>query len=307
LPEAIYRSSTGLEEREAVTSTLDAERRTLAAGGRITVDIDKTKCVGCGNCHAVCTMGAITLDVDGKSIVNQDECVECSTCYRVLRDEGYGPSFVSAIRKVLSTFRLQFLAEVDVCPTGALTPPELSWPRNIRAAFSDPTVAHASTGGGGRGTEEMKTNDVSGRLGEGEVGVVVELGRPGTGARFRDLEKISMAMARLGARFEPDNPVTHLMADTTTGQIVPEVLDEKVLSAIIEIKTQLDRIPDYLQALEAIQSEVDTVFAVGVAARCLPDGSIPYQPWVTRAGCALSPNGKNNLGLGRPPFEEVNR
>jgi len=53
------------------------------------VEIDKTKCVGCGNCHTICPMGAISLDVDGKSIVNQDECVECSTCYRVLRSEGY--------------------------------------------------------------------------------------------------------------------------------------------------------------------------------------------------------------------------
>lgn len=30
-------------------------------------------------------MGVITLDRDGKSLVNQDECIECSTCDRVLR------------------------------------------------------------------------------------------------------------------------------------------------------------------------------------------------------------------------------
>jgi Fe-S-cluster-containing hydrogenase component 2 len=49
------------------------------------MEIDKEKCVGCGNCHAVCTMGAISLDEDGKSVVNQDQCVECSVCYRFLR------------------------------------------------------------------------------------------------------------------------------------------------------------------------------------------------------------------------------
>jgi ferredoxin len=151
------------------------------------MDIDKTKCVGCGNCHAVCSMGAISMDVDGKSIVDQDECVECSTCYRVLRDEGYGATFVGAIRKVLSFLYLQYMAEVDVCPTGALTPPDLEFPRNLRAAFSDPTVVHAGTGVGGRGTEEIKTNDVTGRLGGGEAGVVIELGRPGSGAYFRDV------------------------------------------------------------------------------------------------------------------------
>ena len=51
------------------------------------MEIDKEKCVGCGNCHAVCTMGVIYLDEDGKSAVNQDECVECNTCYRTLRNE----------------------------------------------------------------------------------------------------------------------------------------------------------------------------------------------------------------------------
>ncbi|TEU10635.1 4Fe-4S ferredoxin [Candidatus Bathyarchaeota archaeon] len=267
------------------------------------MDIDKTRCVGCGNCHTICTMGAISLDEDGKSVVDQDECVECSTCYRVLRDEGYGSSLVGAIRKFLSFFRLQYVAEVDVCPTGALTPPELDWPRSLRAAFSDPTVVHAGTGVGGRGTEEIKTNDVTGRLGEGEAGIVVELGRPGTGAHFRDVEKVAMALAPLQPEFEPLNPVTQLMEDPKTGKMKEEVLDEKVLSAIIEVKTELEKIPDYLHTLQAIQGETDAVFVVGVASRCLPDGSVPHEKWVTEAGYTLSPNGKTNLGLGRPLFQ----
>ena len=110
------------------------------------MEIDKKKCVGCGNCHAVCTMGAIYLDEDGKSVVNQEECVECSTCYRVLRNEGRMPWFVRAVRKVLGALRLGYLADVDVCPTGALTPPELTWPRNVRAVFSDPLKVHPGTG-----------------------------------------------------------------------------------------------------------------------------------------------------------------
>ena len=267
------------------------------------MEIDKTKCVGCDNCHPICPMGAISLDVDGKSIVDQDECVECSTCHRVLRDEGYGPSLVGAIRKFLSFFRLQYMAEVDVCPTGALTPPELNWPRSLRAAFSDPTVVHAGTGVGGRGTEEIKTNDVTGRLGEGEAGIVVELGRPGIGAHLRDVEKVAMALAPLKPVFEPFNPVTQLMDDPKTGKMREDVLDEKVLSAIIEVKTKLEKIPDYLRTLQAVQGETDAVFSVGVASRCLPDGSVPHEKWVTEAGYTLSPNGKTNLGLGRPLFQ----
>lgn len=268
------------------------------------MDIDKTKCVGCGNCHIVCTMGAIYLDEDGKSIVNQDECVECSSCYRTLRDEGYQPWFVRAVRKVLAFLRLGYLAQPDVCPTGALTPPELEWPRNLRAAFSDPVVFHPGTGVSGRGTEEIKTNDVTGRLGEGDAGIVVELGRPGTGARFRDVEKVAMAMAHLQPIFEANNPVTQLMEDTTTGKMKEEILDEKVLSAIIEMKTTLGRIPDFLHALEEVQGEIDTVFSVGVGSRCRSDGSVAHEEWVEKAGYNLSPNGKTNLGLGRPLYEE---
>jgi len=268
------------------------------------MEIDKTRCVGCGNCHVICPMGAISLDLDGRSVVDQDTCVECSTCYRVLRNEGRNPGLVRLLRQVLTALNLGYLAEVDVCPTGALTPPTLEWPRSLRAAFSDPTVVHAGTGVSGRGTEEIKTNDVTGRLQAGEVGIVIELGRPGIGAHFSDVQAVAMAIAPLGPTFEPRNPVTELMTDTRTGEIREDVLDEKVLSAIIEIKTDLERLPEFLSALGQVQGKVDTVFSVGVASRCKEDGSIPHERWVQEAGCRLSPNGKINLGLGRPLFQE---
>ncbi len=268
------------------------------------MEIDKKKCVGCGNCHAVCTMGVIYLDEDGKSVVNQEECVECNTCHRVCRSEGYSPWFVQAIRRVLSLLRLKYLAEVDVCPTGALTPPDLEWPRSIRAVFSDPTTTHPGTGVMGRGTDEIKTNDVTGRLHQGDVGLVVEMGRPGTGAYFRDIEKVAMALAKLKPHFEKENPVTQLMVDTETGKMKEEILNEKVLSAIIEIKTRLNRIPEFLLALEDTQKQIDTVISVGVASRCLADGSVPHEEWVRKAGYRLSANGKTNIGLGRPLFRE---
>ena len=268
------------------------------------MEIDKKKCVGCGNCHAVCTMGVIYLDEDGKSIVNEDECVECFTCYRVLRNEGYPTWFVRTIRKILFFLRLGYLAEVDVCPTGAITPPQLEWPRSIRAVFSDPTTIHPGTGVPGRGTDEIKSNDVTGRLRKGEVGFVIEMGRPGTGAYFRDIEKVAMALAKLRPHFEKENPVTQLMVNPETGKIRNDVLNEKVLSAIIEVKTALDRIPEFLQALEKVTKEVDTVISVGVASKCLPDGSIPHEEWIRKAGYKFSVNGKTNIGLGRPLFGE---
>jgi hypothetical protein len=53
-----------------------------------------------------------------------------------------------------------------------------------------------------------------------------------------------------------------------------------------------------------VQKEIDTVISVGVSSRCLPDGTIPHAEWVRKAGFVLSPNGKTNLGLGRPRFQE---
>jgi hypothetical protein len=156
----------------------------------------------------------------------------------------------------------------------------------------------------GRGTDEIKTNDVTGRLRQGDAGLVIEMGRPGTGAWFRDIEKVAMALAKLMPHFEKENPVTQLMVDTETGKMKEEILNEKVLSAIIEIKTNLEKIPEFLQTLEKVQKEIDTVISVGVASRCLSDGSIPHEEWVRKAGYRLSANGKTNVGLGRPLFKE---
>ena len=75
-------------------------------------------------------------------------------------------------------------------PDGRFEPDELAWPRVVRRAFSDPRVPHESTGVEGRGTEEVKTNDVSGRVKVGEVGFTIEFGRPGVGVWFRDIQKM---------------------------------------------------------------------------------------------------------------------
>jgi ferredoxin len=261
--------------------------------------INPGKCVACGNCVPVCPMGAIYLE-DGLAQVNQDECVECSTCYRFLPSEGLPPALVRFARRAIQLLRLRFDQPLDRCPTGALEPPELEWPRSLRRAFSDPLVVHDDTGLAGRGTEEIKTNDITGRIGEGEAGVVIDLGRPGIGVRFGDIQKVTVALAALGTEFEAENPVTLLMEDRATGRLKPEILEEKLLSAIIEFKTTLDRLPQYLRAIDEVEGELDTVICIGVASHCGPDGAIPHRAVCEEAGWVLSSNGKTNLGLGRP-------
>ena len=182
--------------------------------------------------------------------------------------------------------------------------PELEWPRSLRAEFSNPFATHRSVNEEGRGTEEMKTNDVTGRFSRGFSGVMVELGRPGMGARLRDLDTVSRALGSIGVQFEPSNPVTALMKDRKTGEIAEEVLGEKVLSAIVEFRIENERLLDALAALREVSQQIDTVFSLSVAARVGEDGSIPTVAIAKRAGFTPRPNTKTNVGLGRPLKEE---
>jgi hypothetical protein len=187
--------------------------------------------------------------------------------------ENLNPTLVRGIRRVLKAFRLRFDPEPDVCPTSAITPDDLVWPRIVRRAFSDPVVTHESTGVHGRGTEEVKTNDVTNRVGIGEVGYVVEFGRPTVGVRFSDIQKMTQALAKIGIEFERKNPVTHMMTDIATGTLRDDILNEKILSAIVEFKTAIENVPAVLEQIEQVSNTLDTIVAVGVSTRCDADGN----------------------------------
>lgn len=265
------------------------------------MQIDQHKCVACANCIPICPMEAIYIDpAVNRATVNQDECVECFTCHRGMSKEHLNPTVVRTIRGLLKRLRIRFDPEPDVCPTDALTPQELTWPRIVRRAFSDPLVPHESTGVHGRGTEEVKTNDVTGRVGEGEAGFTIEFGRPGVGVRFRDIQKMTMALAPLPIAFEPKNPVFSLMTDPATGAIRADLLDEKVLSAIVELKTTLEHVAQVLRVVEEIAPTLDTIVSIGVATRCDGEGNNQLEPLLKREGYTFY-RGKTNLGLGRRP------
>jgi ferredoxin len=262
------------------------------------MNIDKKKCVGCSNCVSVCPMGAIYIDVDKLASINEEACVECYTCYRGLSVENLPARPVRFIRRVLSRFGLRFQPEPDICPTGAVVPTELEWPRSLRRVFSDPVVPHELTGIAGRGTAEVKTNDVTGRVKEGEAGFVVELGRPGVGVYFREVDRVARTLASSGVVFEKENPVTNLMVDPIQGCIREDILDEKVLSCILESKIKLEQVPLMLEVMNELAPTLDTVISLGVSTRCDENGEDPlrevlnhhgFHPW--RAKC--------NLGLGR--------
>lgn len=185
--------------------------------------IDQDGCTGCSRCIPYCPMTAILKDnASRSSTIDQDECVECGVCLRS-----------------------------GVCPVDAIFWPELGWPRGIRRAFSAVIYGYGileevgiqgyTANKRGRGTSEMKTNDTTGRFKEGEVGIGAEIGRPGVGFRFGDLEKVTMAMKRIGVEPEPNNPVLVLL-DPETGRIkYREIVNEKAISAIIEMKVKEEK------------------------------------------------------------------
>jgi hypothetical protein len=245
-------------------------------------------------------MGAIYIDPAIKrATIDRDECVECYSCFNGMSQEHLNPTMVRAMRKVFQMMRLRFDPEPDVCPTAAFEPDELTWPRVVRRAFSDPRVPHESTGVQGRGTEEVKTNDVSGRVKRGEVGFTIEFGRPGVGVWFHEIQKMTWALAKAGVAFEKKNPITSLMEDASTGTLPPDILNEKILSAIVEIKVTVDRTEEIIRLVREVEAQVDTVIALGVGARCDDEGEEnEIAPILERLGYKLE-RAKTNVGLGR--------
>jgi hypothetical protein len=244
-------------------------------------------------------MGAIYIDPGAnRAKINDDACVECGTCYRGMSTENLNPSMVRGIRKVAKFFRFRFEPEPDVCPTGAFEMNELEMPRLIRQIFSDPVVEHKSTGIKGRGTEEVKTNDVSRRVDVGEVGYTIEFGRPGVGVRFSDIQEMTHTLAKEGVTFENNNPITHLMTDKTTGDLRADILNEKILSAIVEIKTTIAEVERVLEIVERVTERIDTVTAVGISTRCDDGEDKTLSPLLDKLGYYYS-RAKTNMGLGR--------
>jgi NAD-dependent dihydropyrimidine dehydrogenase PreA subunit len=238
--------------------------------------IDPDLCVACGQCVPYCPVKAIRLEHgDDFARIDFDECVECSNCLR--------------------------MAE---CPTDAIYEQELVWPRTVRSLLSDPLTVAKESGITGRGTEEMKTNDVTGRFKRGYAGIAIELGRPILGARLYDVEKVAQAAASLGVEFEPQNPTTTLMEDPRTGKFKEDILDEKVLSAILEFSVKLDQLPQLFEIIRGVAREIETVFSLDIATRINPDQSVPIEPVIEAAGLWIAPNGKTNVGLGRPLVKE---
>lgn len=237
--------------------------------------IHEEVCVGCGRCQPYCPEGAIGYH-GLKSTVDQVACVECGTCLRV-----------------------------HICPVDALYehPLVFEYPRALRKFFSDPAATHKATGISGRGTEESKTNDVTNRVGPDEVGIAIEVGRPTLGMNLHDVQKISRALAKAGiTEIEECNPIHSMYANPETGDLKPELLDERVLSAIIEMSVPFEKAALVLRTAKEVAKELDSVFTLDIFSTLGPDLTIQQRvlDLLKAEGLPWRPNAKINMGLGRP-------
>jgi hypothetical protein len=148
----------------------------------------------------------------------------------------------------------------------------------------------------------MKTNDITGRYGRGEVGIGAEFGRPCIGFYFRDVEKVAKRLAKLGVEFEHYNPLTMLL-DKETGEIkYKEVLNERAMSAILEVNAKQEQTIDIIETLIESSKEIDTVMSIDIINRC-EGATIPVLKILEDQGIEIRINGKTNVGLGRPLVE----
>jgi NAD-dependent dihydropyrimidine dehydrogenase PreA subunit len=205
-------------------------------------------------------------------IIDQEICIDCESCIP------YCP--VEAI--TLSDDRVDIDQDLcvecgvclrsAVCPVEAFVEPDLEWPRTLRAK-------------------------------RGEVGFGIEMGRPGTGTTFRQVQQLTATLATIGVEFEKKNPLTTLLSDPVSGNIREDILDERVLTAIIEFKVPIERVGEVLATLEKAQKTLDTVFSLDYIHRPNTDGSLPAVEAVRQLGYRLSDHVKICTGLGRPKID----
>lgn len=240
--------------------------------------IDQELCIGCGNCVFTCTVEAIRLKED-KAEIDRDGCVECGNCLRV-----------------------------GECPTDALQQDKLAWPRIVRKYFSDNQfqwpIEMRYTTGYGRGTEECKTNDRTGKFRRGEVGIMVELGRPNTGTSLRNAEKIIQTLMKADAKMAANSPISSLLSDKEKGLLREEIRDERVLSCIVEAKVKIENLEKALTLLKEVSNDLDTVFSLGLVTRMEDGFTSPIEPVLNKMGLQVRHNAKINVGLGRPLIQD---
>ena len=231
--------------------------------------------------------------------INQYFCVECGVCRRsdicssdafipLYTDSYHRPqSIIARFRRKIRTVGFRFMPQLL----------HLKNPRFIRQILSDPTVSFPLTGVYGRGTEEIKANDVTRRFKSGDVGFCIEVGRPGKSAALKEVESFTIPLAKLGVSFVKENPVTWLMSDKY-GHIRKRYRNERVLSAIIEFAVKESEIEKIINFIKQVNNKATTIFTVSVICKISANDEMATIKELDRLGMIVNVQSKINLGLG---------
>ncbi len=228
--------------------------------------VDKEKCLGCAVCVQYCPVGAIELK-GSVAEIDIEGCVECFNCYRN-----------------------------EICPVYAITPSQLEWPRSIRRTLSDPQTLHSDSNLPIRVADEEGSTQSNA---PGLVWVAIEVGRPNLGTRLLDAEKVAMGVAGGGMRFNPESPLAGLMLDRQTGKMKEDVLNERVLTAVLEGTVSHEKLEGFLNSLEETGHQIATVMSVSLSVPVSEEPSLRMGEILKAKKIEVSRIGKIDLGLER--------
>jgi len=240
--------------------------------------INFEKCLGCGICIPYCPGEAIVLDDEASSAkINQEKCLECQVCLNSI------PCLENAFEETV-----------------------LSYGQSVRKFFNNPKAIHKITSVPGRGTEESKTNDVTDKIKDNEIGLCIELGRPVCGTQIKDISIVTEMLTKLEVSFEKQNPLYSLM-DKLTGRMPENLFKEKLLSAIIEIRVHLADMQRIMEKLLLTSEQIQTVFSLGIIVKY--DHHALVLNKIKDMGLKIGDNAKINLGFGKMPagVKEIKR
>jgi hypothetical protein len=95
------------------------------------------------------------------------------------------------------------------------------------------------------------------------------------------------------------------MSDIEKGDIRPDILNEKVMSAIVEIKVPIERAEEVIRLVWGVEKKLNTIVVLGVGVRCDANGEDNViLPMLHKLGYNPA-RAKTNMGLGRKVLRDL--
>ncbi len=94
----------------------------------------------------------------------------------------------------------------------------------------------------------------------------------------------------------PQNPIAALVDDPETGALKHDILNEKVISCVIEFLLPNDAAEELVEMVGELAGEVESVFSLSVALRADEQGE-PHFEEIFGPDVSHLPNAKVNLGV----------